>query len=160
MTTSAVHQKRVAVVTGASSGIGRELARQAAQHGYDVVLVARRTERLEALAAELRVLGAGAQPVVADLSEAAGVQRVVDAVAGTRVDVLVNDAGVGGHGAFAVDRDLAADLAMIRLNIIALVARMTPTTARASVLVCGGPQPLGSLAARGEPGIGDLKNEE
>ena len=111
----------LAVVTGASSGIGRELARQAAGHGYDVVLVARREQRLQALAEELQASGVAARPVAADLSEPSGVQRVLAAVAGAPVDVLINDAGVGGRGAFAVERNLAADLAMIRLNVIALV---------------------------------------
>ncbi len=114
-------ERPLAVVTGASSGIGRELARQAAGHGYDVVLVARREERLRALAAELHRTGAAARPVAADLSDGSGVGRVVAALAGAPVDVLVNDAGVGGRGAFAVERDLAADLAMIRLNVLALV---------------------------------------
>jgi short-subunit dehydrogenase len=113
--------RRLAVVTGASSGIGRELAQQAAGHGYDVVLVARREQRLHALAEELRAVGVTARPVAADLSEPSGVERVVAAVAGAPVDVVVNDAGVGGRGAFAVERSLAADLAMIRLNVTALV---------------------------------------
>jgi short-subunit dehydrogenase len=114
-------QRPLAVVTGASSGIGRELARLAATARYDVVLVARREERLNLLAAELSKLGVTAQPVAADLSESSGVGRVMAALAGAHVDVLVNNAGVGGRGAFAVERDLATDLAMIRLNVLTLV---------------------------------------
>jgi short-subunit dehydrogenase len=109
------------VVTGASSGIGRELARLAAKAGYDAVLVARRQERLDALAAELAGTGVTARPVVADLSQTSGVDRVLASLAGAPVDVLINDAGVGGRGAFAVERDLALDLAMIRLDVLALV---------------------------------------
>jgi short-subunit dehydrogenase len=109
------------VVTGASSGIGRELARLAAKAGYDAVLVARRQERLDALAAELAGTGVTARPVVADLSQTSGVDRVLASLAGAPVDVLINDAGVGGRGAFAVERDLALDLAMLRLDMLALV---------------------------------------
>ena len=115
------NRRRLAVVTGASSGIGRELARRAAGYGYDVVLVARREQRLLDLAAELEAGGVVARSVAADLSESSGVERVVTALAGAPVDVLVNNAGVGGRGAFAIERDLAADLAMIRLNVQALV---------------------------------------
>ena len=110
---------RIAVVTGASSGIGRELAREAARAGYDLVLVARRQERLEALAAELS--GVNARPVVADLAEPAGIERVAAEIGEAPVEVLVNDAGIGGRGAFAIERDLQADLAMLRLNVMALV---------------------------------------
>ncbi len=118
---TAAGDRRLAVVTGASSGIGRELARQAAGHGYDVVLVARREQRLQALAGELDTVGVAARVVAADLADPSGAEHVAMALAGTPVDVLVNDAGVGGRGAFAVERDLAADLAMIRLNVTALV---------------------------------------
>lgn len=118
--TAAADQRGIAVVTGASSGIGRELARLAAAE-YDVVVVARREERLKVLAAELSHEGVTAQSLVADLAEAAGVERVVAALAGAPVEVLVNNAGVGGRGAFAVERDLATDLAMIRLDVVALV---------------------------------------
>ena len=114
-------QRPRALITGASSGIGREFARVAAGDGYELVIVARRAERLQALAAELGATGVEVTPVVADLAGPAGVPAVVSAVGGRPVDVLVNDAGVGGRGRFAVERDLEADLAMIRLNIGALV---------------------------------------
>jgi len=111
----------LALVTGASSGIGRELARLAAQDGYDLVLGARRGDRLAALATELADLGATALPLVADLADPAGVPTVAAALPGTPVDVLVNHAGIGGRGRFATERDLAADLAMIQLNVTSLV---------------------------------------
>lgn len=117
----APQRRPLAVVTGASSGIGRELARTAGEAGYDVVAVARRQERLDALAAELSEKGVAARAVVADLSDTAGIERVMASLAGAPVDVLVNDAGVGGRGTFAVERDLALDLAMIRLNVMAVV---------------------------------------
>ena len=112
---------QTAVVTGASSGIGRELARLAARDGYDVVLVARRAERLESLAEECRELGVSATAIPADLATSAGVAAVRQALDDLTVDVLVNDAGVGGRGRFAVDRPTTADLAMVRLNVESVV---------------------------------------
>ncbi len=111
----------LAVVTGASSGIGRELARLAARDGHDVVVVGRRSDRLTALGDELGRLGVSCTPVVADLTDPHGVSRVVDALGERAVDVLVNDAGIGGRGRFAVERELSADLAMVALNVTALV---------------------------------------
>jgi uncharacterized protein len=114
-------QRPLAVITGASSGIGRELARLAARDGYDLIIAARRKDRLTALASELTDIGATIQPVVADLAQRAGARTVEEAVCGRPVVVLVNNAGVGGHGAFAIERELAADLAMIQLNVATLV---------------------------------------
>ncbi|GAA2095966.1 SDR family oxidoreductase [Microlunatus panaciterrae] len=113
--------RRRAVITGASSGIGRELALLVAADGLDVVLVARRAERLEALAKECVLLGVDATSVPVDLADPGGAEAVVAALGGAAVDVLINDAGVGGHGRFVVGRALAADLAMIQLNIASLV---------------------------------------
>ncbi len=114
-------QRPMALITGASSGIGRELARLAASDGYDLIVVARRADRLAALASELSEFGATTESVVVDLAQPAGTREVSEAVAGRPVDVLVNDAGVGGRGRFATERPLTADLAMIQLNVAALV---------------------------------------
>jgi short-subunit dehydrogenase len=111
----------LAVVTGASSGIGRELARVAARNGYDLIVVARRADRLAALASELAAFGGTTEQVVVDLAQSGGAQAVVEAVADRPVEVLVNDAGVGGRGLFATERQLATDLAMIQLNVTTLV---------------------------------------
>lgn len=112
----------LAIVTGASSGIGLELARIAARDGHDVVLVARSSDRLRAVAEELhREHGVDARPVVADLAEPAGVPTVLDALAGADVDVLVNNAGVGGLGRFATERNLEDDLRMVRLDVESVV---------------------------------------
>jgi short-subunit dehydrogenase len=109
-----------ALITGASGGIGLELARRCAADGYDLVLVARSGDKLEALAN--RIGGSRVQVVVADLATAEGAERVLAAVSagGAEVDLLVNNAGVGLHGAFArtpIDRELA----MIQLNIASLL---------------------------------------
>jgi short-subunit dehydrogenase len=114
-------QRPLALVTGASSGIGRELACLAAQDGYDLIVVARRADRLAALASELNSLGAITETAVVDLAQPSGAQEVAEVVGARPVDVLVNDAGVGGHGRFAIERRLATDLALIRLNVITLV---------------------------------------
>ena len=85
----------VAVVTGASSGIGNVYANRLAKRGYDLVLVARRKERLEALAQELeQKFGVQAAPLVADLGNEADLKRVGDALAADeRITMLVNSAG-------------------------------------------------------------------
>jgi short-subunit dehydrogenase len=81
-------QRPLALVTGASSGIGRELARLAAHDGYDLIVVARRADRLAALAGELSAVGATTEPVVVDLAQPAGVQEVAEVVADRPVNVL------------------------------------------------------------------------
>lgn len=102
-----------ALVTGASSGIGRELARLLAADGHRLTLVARSGDQLEQLAAEL----GGADVVAADLATSAGVTQVVERVA--EVDLLVNNAGYGDWGRFA-DSDLDKQLGMVDLNVRAL----------------------------------------
>lgn len=112
----------VALVTGASSGIGRELARVLAQEGHDLVLVARRSSELETLAGELTAAhGTESLVVPTDLSTDDAVATVEAAVrsAGIDVDVLVNNAGLGGHGRFA-QTDPASDEQQLRVNILAL----------------------------------------
>jgi short-subunit dehydrogenase len=122
MTTAHSATRPLALVTGASSGIGYELARLAARDGYDVLLVARRADRLAAIAGELvGEHGIEARTVTADLATSHGVGEIEQALAGAPVNVLVNNAGAGGRGRFAVERDLAADLAMVQLNVVSLV---------------------------------------
>ena len=107
----------VALVTGASSGIGAEFAKQLSAEGYEVVLVARRAERMHELASALQ----GTVHVLAcDLANnAASLRSKVDEL-GLTVDVLVNNAGFGTHGRFA-ELDAAREAEEVRLNCEALV---------------------------------------
>lgn len=112
-----------ALITGASSGIGAELARLHASRGGDLVLVARREDALNALKQELESAhGIRATVIAADLAEAGAAQRVFAATegAGLEIDVLINNAGFGGHGKFH-ERELARDQAMMQVNMGALV---------------------------------------
>jgi len=111
----------VALVTGASAGIGRELAKVLAREGHDLVLVARRQAELDELAGTLKEqYGATAQVVAVDLSVPDAAAKVLAELgADPRIDVLVNNAGFGGHGSFA-SRDRDADLRMVAVNVVAL----------------------------------------
>jgi NADP-dependent 3-hydroxy acid dehydrogenase YdfG len=105
-------QSRLAVVTGASSGIGAATARQLAGAGFEVICVARRTERIEALATEI-----GGRALTCDITSDADVADLAQAVGG-RLDVLVNNAG----GAFGLSPVASADVAewdqMYQLNVL------------------------------------------
>jgi short-subunit dehydrogenase len=110
------------LVTGATSGIGLELARQAAADGRDLILLSRSASRLEAVADELRKK-VRVHTIAEDLSQPGVPQRVFDRVRslGAEVDCLINDAGIGDHGLFA-DADLGKLERMIGVNITALTA--------------------------------------
>lgn len=96
--------RRLALVTGASAGIGAAFARIFASHGYDVALTARRGERLETLAEEIRLRsGVETLTVAADLARPDGPAKILERLAaeGRSVDALVNNAGYGLPGTFA-----------------------------------------------------------
>jgi uncharacterized protein len=109
-----------ALVTGASAGIGLELARILAREGHDLVLVARRESTLKELAGELKDrYGAASTVVAADLAEAGAGERIEQAIGDATIDVLVNNAGFGGVGAFT-HREHDADMRMVAVNVAAL----------------------------------------
>ena len=109
------------LVTGASSGLGAEFARQVAGRGGDLVLVARSADRLTALADELRARNrVTVTTLPADLSLADEVSRVAAHAAAAEVHVLVNNAGVGTYGTFAA-LDTAREHAEVMVNTVAAV---------------------------------------
>jgi uncharacterized protein len=111
-----------ALVTGASAGIGIALARELAKHGAKLILTARRTDRLEALGAELKAKGAEVRVVAADLNDPAVPQQIFDATegAGVAVEILINNAGLGQYGAFS-ESPVDQELSQVRVNCEAMV---------------------------------------
>jgi len=108
-------KRKVALVTGASSGIGAVFARKLSEQGFDLILVARRRERLERLASEL----AGAEVLVADLAVDADLRRVEERIAAEPdLECLVNNAGFGSQGRFR-EAGLEVQDRMHRLHVIA-----------------------------------------
>src|ERR1700731_3280880 len=87
----------VALVTGASSGLGAQLAREAAKDGHDLVLVARRREPMQALAAELQASGAKISVISTDLGKPGGAAELMKIIEerGLVIDTLINNAGLG-----------------------------------------------------------------
>ena len=114
--------ERVTLITGASAGIGTELARVFASHGHRVALVARRADRLEALASEIKTAG-GAAPIVipCDLAQPDCGDKIAEALSasGVEVEYIVNNAGFGVFGR-AIQRDRSNQLEIIAVNIRAL----------------------------------------
>jgi uncharacterized protein len=114
--------RKTALITGASGGIGEALARTLAQHGYNLILVARTMSKLEALGAELIAKnGVEAVSIASDLSAFDASEKLIaDLEArGLNVDVLVNNAGFGEYGEFATG-DPIKQQQMISLNILTL----------------------------------------
>jgi len=112
-----------ALVTGASSGIGVELAKYHASKGGDVVLVARREDKLNELKVELEnAHGITATVIASDLAQPDAAEKIFAATeaADLQIDILINNAGFGGHGKFH-ERDLAKDQAMMQVNMVTLV---------------------------------------
>ena len=113
---------QTALITGASSGIGRDLAHQFAADGHDLVVIARRAVALDELVREVtRVHGVKARAISADLAQPAGPRRIYDELLrdGTAIDVVVNNAGFGMRGTVA-ELPLERQLEMVQVNITAL----------------------------------------
>jgi len=119
-------QSKTALVTGASSGIGVELARIHAERGGDLVLVARRQDRLAALKADLEAThGIRAHLIVKDLARPEAAAEIHDELTsrGVNIDYLINNAGFG-NGGFFHEQDWARNEAMIQVNVTAVAALM------------------------------------
>lgn len=114
--------KKTALVTGASSGIGLELARECASNGHDLVVVARRKDRLQAFAETiLNDFDVEVNVIVKDLSTDGSRKNLFDQLEsqGIEINYLINNAGFGDYGPF-VDSDLNRQIEMINLNVVAL----------------------------------------
>jgi uncharacterized protein len=114
--------KKTALITGASAGLGAEFASLFAADGHDVALVARRKDKLDALAALVREKhGVEAHVMPEDLADPAAPERLVSELAKRGIDIefLVNNAGFGASGAFA-ESDTRRALGMIQVNVVAL----------------------------------------
>jgi uncharacterized protein len=139
---------RVTLITGASAGIGAELARIFAAHGHRVALTARRADRLTALAAEITA-GGGAAPIVipCDLEQPNAADEIATALSAAQVEVeyLINNAGFGLFGE-AIKRDRAGQLAMIAVNIRA-VTDLSLRFADSVIKYKGGILNVGSIAS-------------
>ncbi|WP_323792428.1 SDR family oxidoreductase [Nocardioides sp.] len=112
---------RTALVTGASSGIGAEIARELARRGHGVTLVARSAAKLQTLAAELRDTGVRAEVIACDLTDRPSRAGLLGAVEGRGlvVDILVNNAGLSTLGPVAAS-DPEAEMKMIELDVVAV----------------------------------------
>ena len=113
-----------ALITGASSGIGKELARYHGARGGNLVLVARSEDKLKELKKELENnYGISVMVIAADLAHPESADQIFSATekAGQQIDILINNAGFGGHGKFH-QRELAKDQAMMQVNMASLVS--------------------------------------
>lgn len=120
-TTATIPGKPLAVVTGASSGIGLELAKQFAQNGFDL-LIAAGSDTVHQAAPELEALGAQVLPVQVNLADHNGVHQLIAAIqsASRPVDAVAINAGVGVSGRF-VETDLAEEMNMVSLNVMSVL---------------------------------------
>lgn len=138
-----------ALVTGASAGIGAEIAQQLAAAGCDLVLTARREAKLRDLADTLvEKHGVKAEVIASDLAEPDGPQKLIAELdaRGLTVDVLVNNAGVG-HVGHALDSNVEAELKMVRLNVTAVVELTHVLASRMVARGRGHVIQVGSMAA-------------
>jgi len=137
----ASNARPIALVTGASSGIGANLARELAKDGHDLILSARRVEPMQVLAKELNSVGANSTIIAADLRDSGAAAVLVRDIEtqGLAVDVLINAAGLGANGRFDAS-DPVRVTEMLQVNVVALteLTRMLlpPMVARARARSC------------------------
>ena len=113
---------KTALITGASSGIGRELTRLFAKDGYNLILVGRDEEGLNQLAGGFHnQYGTETTILSKDLSDPKAPDEIYAETAGKQIDVLVNDAGFGKYGMFATETDLQRELDLVQVNAVALM---------------------------------------
>lgn len=110
-----------AIVTGASSGIGLELATQLAAAGFNLILNARNEDPLLKVAQQLKSHNIEVKSVVADLSDKDGVEKMIQSTRGLKVGLLINNAGYGTSGLF-VDASLDSEINLLRVNCEAVLA--------------------------------------
>jgi short-subunit dehydrogenase len=113
---------KTALITGASSGIGAEFARQLAQGGYSLILIARRIDRLQNLAQDLQNrYKVGVETIISDLSDDDDIQRLSQSIQENyTIDMLVNNAGFGLHGSF-VELDSSRHVDMVHVHVLASI---------------------------------------
>ena len=134
--------KPLALITGASSGIGLELAREFAQNGYDLIINAEDAASLETAAESLRANGTTVTACVADLRQRDEIHTLLESTGGRTLDVLCANAGVGLGGRFT-ETDLDTELDMIQLNvssqvhIVKHVARAMAAAGKGRILITG-----------------------
>lgn len=119
------HMATWTLITGASEGLGIEFALIAAKEKRNVILAARSKDKLEKVAEKVRALGVEALVIPVDLSDMAEVERLwTEATDGRKVDVLVNNAGLGSNGDFATGQNWERELSSINVNMLALTRLM------------------------------------
>ena len=107
---------KTVLITGATSGIGREFAQRFASKGYRLILTGRRSERLKEMKESL---GENCRIIVADLSDEGQCRKLLEEIADERVDVFINNAGFGTAGSF-LETDLDKEISMVKVNDIAM----------------------------------------
>lgn len=114
------NQQKTALITGGTSGIGKELAKLFAKDNYNLIIIARNQDELDSVATELGPSGVEIETISRDLSDMNVVFALCQELGDRQIDVLVNDAGQGVYGLFK-DNDIERELNIIQLNICATV---------------------------------------
>lgn len=111
-------QNKVAVITGATSGIGAAYASKFAQLGYDLVITGRRKEKIEAVATQIQQeYNVNVEIILAELSETEGLKKVIDFIKEKEVEALVNNAGFGAKSPYQVS-DLSVMERLAKVNVL------------------------------------------